>query len=99
MVYSKNARAGKIVGLRDTKEATVIINFPGEMGFRCPVCKNEPCNDEGMYDERLKWSEYNTFLYCSVCNKDYPSALCHPEIDKAIEIYLDCIEGAIKTKK
>ena len=94
-VYSRNERAEKLVGFRDVKGATVIINFPGEMGFKCPVCKNQAYSEEyGMYDERLEWSEYNGFLWCSVFNQDYPSVLCQPDINKAIEIYLDCIEDA-----
>lgn len=94
-LYSKNDRAKKVVGLRDVKGATVIINSPAEMDYRCPVCLNEPSSaKEGWIDERLEWSEYNGFLYCSVCDKDYPSALCQPDIDKAIKIYLKCVEDA-----
>ena len=99
-VYSKNERAEKIVGLRDVKGGMVIIDFPCELEYRCPVCKNEACNEElGIYDERLEWSEYNGFLWCSVCNKDFPSALCQPDIDKAIKIYLNCIEDANEKRK
>lgn len=98
--YSKNKRAEKLVGLRDAKRGMVVLDFPGELGYRCPVCKNEVVSKElGMYDERLEWSEYNGFLWCSVCNRDYPSALCQPDIEKAIIIYLDCIEDAIKRKQ
>lgn len=88
IVYSKNERAEKIVGYRGNKGHIdgIIFDFPCELGYVCPVCKNE------QWDERLEWSEYNGFVYCSVCNKDYPSVLCQPDIDKAIEIYLKCIE-------
>lgn len=95
--YSKNERAEIIVGFRGNKGHIdgIIFNQPCELGYRCPVCKNEPYSEEhGICDERLEWSEYNGFLYCSVCNKDYPSALCQPDIDKAIKIYLDCIKDA-----
>ena len=88
--YSKNELAEKIVGKRDIPEDTLIIDFPVELGYHCPVCKYGSMED-GNYDERLEWSEYNGFIWCSVCNKDYPSALCMPDIDKAIEIYLQCV--------
>ena len=104
-VYSRNERAEKLVGFRDVKGATVIINFPGEMGFKCPVCKNQAYSEEyGMYDERLEWSEYNGFLWCSVCNFDFVSALCVPNLDtiegckKANDIFLRIVEDA-RTKK
>ena len=90
---SKNERAEKIVGLRPT--GVQPIDFPCELGYHCPVCKYELIVG-GNYDERLYWSEYNGFIYCYTCNKDYPSALCMPDINRAIEIYLDCVEVAIK---
>lgn len=97
IVYSKNKRAEKLLGFRDVKGATVIINSPAEMGYRCPVCLNKP--DDGVnFDERLEWSEYNTFLWCPVCNFDYPTCLCCTDIDKAINIYLKCIEEAKRAK-
>lgn len=86
-VYSKNEKAEKVVGLRYVKEGMVIFDAPCELGYICPVCKNE------QWDDRLEWSEYNTFLWCSVCNKDYPSVLCQPDIDKAIDIYLEVYRG------
>ena len=92
-IYSKNERAEKVVGLRDLKGGTIIIDFPCELGYICPLCKNE------QWDQRLEWSEYNGFIYCSVCNKDFPSVLCQPDIDKAIKTYLDCIEDAQTKKK
>ncbi len=100
IVYSKNERAENIVGLRGNKGHIdgIIIDFPCELGYRCPVCNNESYSKEhGIYDERLEWSEYNGFLYCNVCNKDFPSVLCQPDIDKAIKTYLDCIEDAMQT--
>lgn len=100
-VYSRNGRAEKLVGLRDVKEGMVILDIPGELGFRCPVCKNEIISKElGMYDERLEWSEYNGFLWCSVCNFDFLTILCVPNLNtiegckKAIDIFLKCIEEA-----
>jgi hypothetical protein len=91
---SKNKRAEKIVGKRGPINA-IIVNTPAGEGFHCPVCKYD-VEKHGYYDERLDWSEYNGFLWCSVCNKDYPSCLCMPKIDKAIDIYLSCIEDLTK---
>lgn len=97
--YSKNERAEKVVGLRGNHGHIdgIIFDQPCELGYQCPVCKNEVYSEEhGVYDERLEWSEYNGFLWCSVCNKDFPSALCQPDINKAIEIYLECVKDAQK---
>jgi hypothetical protein len=94
--YSKNERAGEIVGLRPHVDG-IIFDQPAELGYRCPVCLNKPYDETiGQFDVRLEWSEYNGFLWCSVCNKDYPSALCCVDVDKAIGIYLDCIEDVSK---
>lgn len=90
---SKNDRAEKIVWLREPKWFTIIIDEPCELGYHCPVCKYEKTND-WMRDDRLQRSEYNGFLWCSVCDKDYPTCLCIPDIDRAIDIYLCCIEEA-----
>jgi hypothetical protein len=88
--YSKNERAGKIMGYRPTD--AISIDEPCELGYHCPVCKYEAVVDEE-YDERLNWSEYRTFIWCAVCNKDYPSVLCMPDVDRATEIYLDILEA------
>lgn len=76
-IFSKNSTAETLMGKRDT--SGIPINQPCEMGYICPVCKYTPVVN-GNYDERLHWSEYNGFLWCRVCNKDYPSALCQPNI-------------------
>jgi hypothetical protein len=89
--HSKNLRAKKIAGIRDIGKCTIIIDQPYELGYHCPVCEYENCRD-GNYDERLEWSEYNGFIWCSACNKDYPSCLSMPDIDKAIDIYLTCLD-------
>lgn len=94
MKYSKNELAEKIVGKREVFENTIVITEPCELGYHCPVCKYEQIV-KGDFDERLEWSEYNGFIWCSVCNKDYPSVLCQPDIDKAIETYLSCVQRAI----
>ena len=79
---SKNARAEKICGLRPADG--MAIDFPCELGFICPRC--------GDVGEFLQWSEYNTFIWCEKCDTDYPSVLCMPEIEKATEVYLDCVK-------
>lgn len=94
MDYSKNDRAGQLMGFRPTD--AIAIDFPCELGYHCPVCKYENIVG-GNYDERLQWSEYNCFIWCEVCNKDYPSALCAPDIDNAIRIFLDSVEDAVKS--
>jgi hypothetical protein len=89
--FSKNERAAEVMGMREG--GGIAIDMPCELGYHCPVCNYEHIID-GEYDERLQWSEYNSFLWCAVCNKDYPSALCQPNIDMAIDIFLDSVEQA-----
>lgn len=86
--YSTNKRAGELLGYRTNG---ISIDAPCELGYHCPVCKYE-LETNGSFDERLTWSEYNDFLWCSVCDKDYPSCLCIPDIDKAVVIFLLTIE-------
>lgn len=90
--YSTNELAEQIVGKRPATSG-IILDIPGELGYHCPVCKYKS-TFKGNYDERLQWSEYNGFIWCSVCDKDFPSALCQPNIDKAIETYLSCVMDA-----
>jgi uncharacterized protein YbaR (Trm112 family) len=105
---SKNKRAEEIVGLRDFPADAIPFDQPCELGYHCPVCKYKHfTHGQMIWDERLQWGEYNGFLWCSVCNKDYPSCLCIPmneepprylkkksAADYAIEIYLDAVEFA-----
>ena len=91
---SKNKYAKKVVGLRNIPKNTIIFDQPCELDYHCPVCKYENEVD-GNYDQRLEWSEYNGFIWCRSCNKDYPTCLCIPDKDKATEIYLSCVEDAI----
>ena len=93
---AKNELAARIVGLRRTDGQP--FDPPCELGFHCPVCKYDLASD-GEYDERLDWSEYNGFLWCSVCDEDYPSVLCMPDIHRAIKIYLVCVKEALDLKK
>jgi hypothetical protein len=93
---AKNELAARIVGLRRADGQP--FDRPCELGFHCPVCRYDLASDDER-DERLEWSEYNGFLWCSVCNKDYPSTLCMPNIDRAIKIYLMCIRDAVDLHK
>ena len=86
---SKNSRAKKVVGLRENLGTP--FDQPCELGYHCPKCKYKLAS-RGHYDEGLHWSEYEGFLWCEVCNKDYPSCLCMPDLNRATEIYLDCLE-------
>jgi len=94
--YSTNELAEKIVGKRPEVNG-IMFDQPCELGYHCPKCKYKHTT-KGEFDCRLHWSEYNGFLWCSVCNKDYPSALCQPDIDKAIETYLTSVLDAKKLK-
>ena len=102
--YSKNEEAERVVGRRQEFSGTPLercipLDQPCELGYHCPVCDYGQLIAGGLnFDERLEWSEYQGFVWCSVCNKDYPTALCLPkdQVDRAIMIYLKCIENAIK---
>lgn len=92
--YSVNELAEKVVGKRLPVNG-IVFDSPAELGYQCPVCKNESYYKEMDYfDDRLHFSEYNSFLWCSVCNKDYPSTLYQPNIDKAIAIFLESVQAA-----
>jgi len=96
----------KIVGKRKIPTLALCIDIPSELGFRCPICKNHPYNSKtGDFDERLKWSEFNNFLWCEKCQKDIPSCFCvdfetelfdyvtdKSSIDYAIELFLLSIQ-------
>lgn len=93
--HSKNERAGRLMGLRPD---AVALQEPSELGYRCPVCQNLPRLPSGELDPRLTWSEYNAFVWCEVCDRDYPSCLCMGYIAAAIEVFLDCIEYAVQKR-
>jgi hypothetical protein len=82
MKYSTNEEAEKLVGKRET--SGLAIDQPCELDYFCP------CNKY----HRMEWSEYNGFVWCENCNKDFPSCLCTKDIDKAIDVYLSCIREA-----
>jgi len=94
MDHSKNKRAARLMGLRRT--GAIILDQPCELGYHCPICEYPMMSEDGQhYDERLHWSEYNSFIWCEVCNFDYPSALCMPDPKEATEIFLDIVDNAI----
>ena len=72
MNYSTNEEAERIVGKRKLPKNSIIFDQPYELNYHCPVCKYKNIVN-GNYDQRLEWSEYNGFIWCSVCNKDYPT--------------------------
>lgn len=85
-------RISTVVGRRPTNGATPITS-PAEEGYHCPVCKYEIWSSDGEHcDDRLEWSEFNFFIWCSVCNKEYPSVICTMSLDEATRIFLDCLE-------
>ena len=106
--FSVNDRAERVMGLRPTN--VVPIDQPCELGYWCPVCRVVPLED-GNFDERLHWSEYEGFLWCSVCNRDYPSVLCvrldgEPSqpweqvgVEAAVGVFLGTVESAIRNAK
>lgn len=76
---------GNIVGLRPAYE--LAIDFPSEVGFACPLAtRSKP--------HHLLWSEFNGYLWCENCKKDIPSCFCVDKLDKAMAIYLKCVEDA-----
>lgn len=101
--YSSNKRAEQLLGRRDENGPIGVILFaPVEQGYACPVHGAET---EETLGETLHWSEYNAFVWCSRCDKDYPSALCatatnrwHPDastIDAQIRVYLESVAEAV----
>lgn len=88
---STNKRAERLLWKRYIRPNVIIIDYPCEVGYHCPVCEYEHMFDWN-YDDRLEWSEYNGMIWCSVCNKDYFSFQCLSDIDKQIEMILDTME-------
>ena len=86
MKYSENNQAKDIVWKRKHTKIAIAIDLPMELWYICPKCKK--------LSERLDWSEYNWFLYCYECNKDYPTCLCCDDLEKAIDVYLNCVNDA-----
>lgn len=89
MDCSKNSYAERVMGRRNF-EGVIPFDLPPELGYECPVCHVGLRNTEErpirsiedyenpFHDVFLMWSEYEGFLWCPTCNRDYPSALCVP---------------------
>jgi len=96
MKFSKNRRAEIILGKRNLPPRAVPFDQPCELGYHCPVCEYPEINNRGGWDERLQWSEYEGFIWCSVCNKDYPSCLCY-NVQSKIPDYVCRVSPGPKT--
>jgi hypothetical protein len=83
MNYSTNDKAEQVMGRRPTDG--VSIDSPAELGYICPLDGN---------DAIIEWSEYNGFIWCAKCNKDYPVDMCMPGIDKSIDVFLATVAHA-----
>jgi len=94
---SKNPDAERIMGLREKKiGGAIVIDLPCELVYHCPICEYEHMSPDGEhYDERLQWSEYNGFIWCEVCNFDYPSALCKTDPRAGTEVFLMTVEQVL----
>ena len=96
---SLNERAESLLGRRDEDGPIGIVLFePVELVYRCPV--HARTLDEQEQRQTLFWSEYRSFLWCAICDCDYPSALCLDArgtnaAQRAITVYLDTVEQAI----
>lgn len=99
-VHSTNERAEQLMGRRRTD--VVAFDLPADLGYQCPVHRI-------VDDEHIHWSEYNGFIWCETCDRDYPSVLCidltavrdpdrvwvHAGIDAAIDTYLNTVAAAV----
>lgn len=86
---STNQRADLLMGRRATPG--VILFSPAERGYQCP---RQDEHDPQVTGD-LEWSEYNCFLWCQHCNRDYPSALCTQDPERGTEVYLDTMAHAM----
>lgn len=109
MEFSTNELAEVLFGRRP--DNVMPFDGPAELGYWCPVCQVEAYVPEADgFNERLWWSEYNGFIWCETCNKDYPSALCvpftgpkwkdddwvHRGADDAIDVFLRTVQDAVR---
>lgn len=72
---SKNKSAEEICGKRPDG---IPIDQPSELEYYCPENRGH----------EIHWSEYNYFIWCFDCNKDYPSIICC-DTKKGIEVFLE----------
>ena len=78
MEYSKDKRLQEALGLREVIEGSVYLDHPQDFGYLCPTCGNLD----------MRWSEYNSCVWCEKCNKDIPTCLTITELDEAIDIFV-----------
>lgn len=95
---SENAVAQALFGHRmeGRNEKVLVLFAPIEQDYTCPV--HQQSIDDEQQHQTLFWSEYNCFVWCSLCDKDYPSALClnaDVPVDRKIKIYLDTVQFAV----
>jgi hypothetical protein len=93
---SENLEAEKIFGRRIKGTP---FQLPFELDYACPLCTTGIHEGISVFDkqgnikeafQRLEFSEYNYFMWCSKCNLDIPSFLClTPKSREAIEIYTE----------
>ena len=92
--FSKSARAEELLGLRRTD--CIAFDQPCELGYHCPLCQYPHIGKDGNYDERLHWSEYESMVWCCICNVDYPSCLCLPPgSGRATDVFLSSVGNAV----
>lgn len=104
--FSVNERAERLLGRRDANGPIgIFLDWPVELGYQCPVLGHQQTEADitVLVPPTLHWSEYNAFLWCEKCNRDYPSALCTglstddpAQLERAIDVYLDTIENTIR---
>jgi len=90
-MYSQNERAKELLGCRPDG---IPLDQPSELGYKCPIGKQH----------HIEWSEYQGFIWCKIDNLDIPSCFCIGgiscgdinELKKAINLFLDIIEGMIR---
>ena len=71
----------------------IILHQPFERGYRCPVHQRTDVRE--LEECTLHWSEYTAFLWCSLCDRDYPSALCCEDPVRATEVFLSSVADAV----
>jgi len=107
---SKDFKANLFFGKRMEGKPHMTVFFPEELGFVCPICGL----GNKFSDGELKWSEYNSFIWCPNCNIDIPSCMCvkyseqkigqkpltkRQRIKRAKEIFYKTCESLLKQKK
>lgn len=76
----------QLLGKREVAEGEVFLDRPYDFGYQCPICDNID----------LQWSEYNACVWCDTCKLDMPSCITQPDIDQAINVFIETMEELIK---